>query len=469
MSYFPSISQNVTVDTANSIAAQAINAGATWNSAGVGTSTLGVNSIQIIVKADQNCTIYVDQGNANNSFQLTDSYDYITIKQFGLTVQAVSAYVRVRVKNVSITNATNVNVNTVLCPISNPLPRSLDEYGYLKSAIYEINDEYGNKGIISPVGALDVNQPYRLVGASFGSVNDANFWTPTNNGIGSLAVVGSGSGGINGMAIVASGTANNGYGMFTSVRLARFLIGNPNKGRFLLRIPVLTRTGCTRVWGVPTTTGSGATPPSPSDGFFFSLSDTDVLSVNCFNSGSASIASVNSGSFNGNVSSYTMDTNVHVYNIVYYIGKIQFYIDDILIHTMISTTTIPASTFTLPVSCYSKNSASGTTTGTIELWSGSIHRLGRNESSPNLKYQNGAATAVVAKTGAGRLHRIIYGQHPNGGTITVYDALTATNTIMIISLPNGATPTTYECGIDFYVGLTYTTSTANMNVTFVFE
>ena len=60
MSYFPAISQNVTVDTVNSYAGTILNT-VTWNSSGVGSTTLGVNAIQVVVKSDQNLTVYVDQ------------------------------------------------------------------------------------------------------------------------------------------------------------------------------------------------------------------------------------------------------------------------------------------------------------------------------------------------------------------------------------------------------------------------
>ena len=70
MSYFPSISQNVTVDTANSETGATIvpyvNPADIWNYDGVGSSTLGVNAIQLVVSADTNLTIYVDQGNADD-------------------------------------------------------------------------------------------------------------------------------------------------------------------------------------------------------------------------------------------------------------------------------------------------------------------------------------------------------------------------------------------------------------------
>jgi len=468
MSYFPSISQNVTVDTANSVSAQTIAAGATWNTGGTGTSTLGVAGIQVVVKAVQNLTIYIEQGSTSSTFVITDQYNYNAIKgNFGITVQAVAAFVRVRVKNISLTDDTDVNVFTCLCPIVEAIPRALDENGYFKTAIYELNDEYGNKGIFSPVGALDVNQPYRLIGNSFKTSIDTTFWNATNNGTSSLAVVGSGSGGTNGMASLASGTVNSGYGMFRTVRFARFLIGNPNKCRLLVRVPALTKAGCTRNWGAFTTSGSGATPPSPVDGFFFSLSPADILSVNCYNGGSASYTSVPSGSFNGSVSQFVMDTNVHVYNITYYLGKIQFFIDEILIHTFTATTVLPASTFTLPVTCNTVNSGAGTTSGTLELWTGSIHRLGREISAPIWKNQVGAVTAAIAKSSAGVLRSLSINSETNG-TVTLYDALSATNPIMAMTT-NGVAPVTLNYNLDFYTGLTYTTSAAGHNITLVFE
>ena len=463
MSYFPGISQNVLSDTANSYAST-IAAGVTWNSAGVGTSTLGVAGIQITVASDRNLHIYIDQGRTNASFQVTDEYDYNVIKgNFGLTVQAVGAYVRVRAKNITGTIA-NVLIDTVLCPIVEAVPRSLDENQYLKTAIYELNDEYGNKGIISPVGALDVNQPYRLVGASFGSAIDTIFWTATNNGAASAAGVATG------FATVVSGTDANGYGMIQSVRNSRFIIGNPNKYRGLVRIPALTKAGTTRVWGAFTTTGTGATPPSVDNGFFFSLNASDVLSVNCFNTGAASIASVSSGSFNGTVSQYTMDVNVHVYNIVYYLGKIQFYIDEILIHTFTPTTVFPSLTFNLPANTYVKNS--GTTSASIEVWSASIHRLGREISSPVWRNIHGitAGTGISLKVGQGYLHSVIVNSAGATSTVSLYDGLSAVNPIALITGLSASTPpVTITYGIDYYAGLWIATAHASTDITVIFE
>ena len=126
MSYFPSISQNVTVDATNSETSFSLASAAIWHTGGLGGPTSGVNAIQIVVTSTRNLEIYVDQGLSTSSFQITDIYNYLTTKQFGITVQAVSAFVRVRAKNVSDASAT-VTITTVLCPIVEALPRSLEQ------------------------------------------------------------------------------------------------------------------------------------------------------------------------------------------------------------------------------------------------------------------------------------------------------------------------------------------------------
>jgi hypothetical protein len=345
--------------------------------------------------------------------------------------------------------------------MSSPLPRSLDEHGHLSVSVNHLSDHTGDEVSISPVGAMDVDQPYRLVGTSFtGTTLDSSFWTATNSGTGSSV-----SAATPGIIVMTSGTANNGYANLTTVRQGRFIFAHPHKFRAILRVTDETVANSTRRWGAYT--AAGGPPVVPVDGFWFELSDAGVLSVNHRNN-SGTIVTQASGGFNGDISVYNVDTNVHAYEIIFFLGKADFLIDNVLVHTFRPTTTNMSSTYTLPCS-FQASSQAISSSAVMEVWAGMILRLGRESSAPKTIYQNGAATAVVAKQGPGRLHRVIYGQHPNGGTITLYDALTATNTVAIIAPPNGAAPATFEFGMDFYTGLTYTTSTANMNVTFILE
>jgi hypothetical protein len=70
MTVFKAILQDVIADTGNSSVAN-LNAGATFT--GVGKTTLGVAGIQVSIKTDQNCTIYVDQSPDNSNWDIIDT------------------------------------------------------------------------------------------------------------------------------------------------------------------------------------------------------------------------------------------------------------------------------------------------------------------------------------------------------------------------------------------------------------
>lgn len=57
------------------------------------------------------------------------------------------------------------------------------------NSINGLTDIIGNPIRISPIGHMEVNQPYRLVGTSFDGSIDTNFWTATNNGTASASGV----------------------------------------------------------------------------------------------------------------------------------------------------------------------------------------------------------------------------------------------------------------------------------------
>lgn len=464
MSYFPAIIQDVRPDAANSYHST-IAAGATWNSAGVGTSTLGVAGIQVVLAADQNLIIYVDQGHTNASFQITDEYNYNTlIPNFGITIQAVGAFVRVRVKNIG-PGVANVILDTVLCPIVEAVPRSLDENQLFKTAIYELNDEYGHRGMFNSAGALAVNQPYKLVGIPFVTANDSNFWTLSNNGAASLAAVGAAAGGTNGLATLTSGSADNGYGNIISVRTGRYMVGNAHLARIGVRVVGLTKTANTRRWGAFTQTG---TPPTPVDGYFFELSAADVLSVKAYREGTATL-NIASGSFNGAVSQYIMDENHHRYEVMFSSEHVMFMIDDILIHMAMPTTAQFTSNFNLPIAATSVNGVTATS-GTLEIWRGSLHRLGREEAAPVWRNIAGANAGTQLKLGPGRLHTLVVNSAGATSTVSFYDATSATNPIAIVTgLTASTPPVAIPYHLDFYTGLFIVTTHASTDITAVFD
>jgi hypothetical protein len=122
--------QYVVASTLNSSAVN-VNAGATWT--GTAESTLGVVGIQISLKTDKNCTVYVDQSPDGTNWDIVDTYRYFTeVNNFGITVQAINSFFRVRVTNIDATNTTYFRFQTALCPMVEAVPRSLTAQGELK-------------------------------------------------------------------------------------------------------------------------------------------------------------------------------------------------------------------------------------------------------------------------------------------------------------------------------------------------
>jgi hypothetical protein len=306
---------------------------------------------------------------------------------------------------------------------------------------------------------LKVNQPYRLVGTVFGASVDSNFWTVATSGAGSA------SGVATALATVTSGTANSGYGKITSVRSARFLFAHPLLFRGAFRLTALTKAGTTRAWGAVS-----LSTVTPQNGVYFSVNESDVLSVNYVSGGS--VTSIASSSFNV-VPNYTMDTNVHAYEIVYFTMGIWFYIDNVLVHKVTPETSVLFQTLDTPINFWSTNSAGGTTSASLECWNAVIISLGRELTSLTSKYQAGTTAGVNYKTGSGVVHGLVISAVSNNATITLYDNTAASGTILFASGAMAANTDPFLLGFDeglpFTTGLTLVISAANCTVTTIYE
>ncbi len=316
----------------------------------------------------------------------------------------------------------------------------------------------------SQVRDLRTNQPYRLVGSVFeGTTLDTSFWTGTATTTAATVTQ------VSGAVTIASGTANSGFSQLQSVRKARFIFAHPHISRFALRIPTVVVALNTRRWGAFSTTSA----PTPTDGFWFELSAAGVLSVNTRNAG-GTINSVASGSFNGEGGpSYTLDTNVHAFEIHYYVMGVEWLIDQIRIHTTVPTTANLSSLYTLPATVNSENGASGVTSGTIEVWATNIVREGRDQTAPiTYTFANGQTAGVTLKRGPGELHAMSLGQATNNATIIVYDNTTAAAPVLATwVVPNNSIiPVNMtDLNMPFYTGLTLAVTTQNAGLTLVYE
>ena len=425
---------------------------------GTNTLSLGIFSIVTMLECDQTCTVYIDQSGNNINFDVTDTFYYVPGKPFGIVTQAIGKAYRVRVTNNGAVTTTTFRLTSFRQDSSNTLPRALDTFGNLKMSINGLYDQFGFTGQFCPRRQLSVEEPSHLAGTSFGSTTDTNFWTVANSGAGSGADAGTTTAGV---ATLTSGTANSGYGQINSVRTAHFYTGSPDRFLSFCRLTETAVANNSRVWGAMTTSAAH----TPTDGYYFSVSGTGVLSVNVSKGGS--VTTVSSGSFNGNISQFILDTNVHAYEIIYGSFGAYFIIDGILVHNASNTSAAPALTNTLQLQIFawSANSASGTASAVLQISGSSIYRLGKATSASASAYINATVVAQVLKIGPGRVHRVVFGAQPNATTVTLWDNTTNSGTTLWSSgaLGKGAiSPLSLDFeNMPFFTGLTVSASGTN--------
>lgn len=320
---------------------------------------------------------------------------------------------------------------------------------YFKKSI--LVDNHGHTADVGPGSQLQVAIPHRLAGGTYGAAINTAHWTATTSGAGSAAGV------ANSIASLVSGTANNGFGMLQSTQVAGFMLSFPNIFRAMMRVPVLVVADNTRRAGAVLHTAT------PQNGVYFEVSPAGVLSCVCVSGGVA--AAVASGSFNGASASYALDTNAHLWEIVYCEMGVHFSIDGVLIHTTMPTTAPLYRISHFPVTLVSMNSAGGTTSGTLECWNACIMRLGPAASVPRMLNIVGAGTFVLSYS-PGVLHSVIV-NGAGGTSVTVYDNTAAAGTTLATITLAGIATMDYHGG--YNTGLTVVSVGAGTDVTIVFE
>jgi hypothetical protein len=453
MTVFKAILQDVIADTGNSSVAN-LNAGATFT--GVVKTTLGVAGIQVSIKTDQNCTIYVDQSPDNSNWDIVDTITYYySLGGQSWTIQAVNSYVRVRVTNNGASATTYLRLQTALCPIVEALPRALDE-GRLKT-VSALKDAYGFESENTPTGEMRSVTPVKLAGANFiGTTVDTNFWTVTNTNNGTTTQTGGQ------MILQTNVTSQNGATAVTSLRRGRYSAGSSMRYRAVIQVGDTGVANNKRRWGI----ADWATLPTITDGAYFQLNGT-TFGVATMKGGAETL--VTSGSFNGTLGSvYILDTNVKTFEIYWTNSKVWFVVGDRILHTVSATTTTWANTVTQYIWMDNVNSGNIQTNQILYCRVASIARLGALVNAPNRKYIT-TNTTTVCKYGAGTLHKIMVNS-PTEHTITLYDAVSAVaGTVFAIITPGGGlTPFELDYELDFYTGLTVTT-VGSPNLTVIFE
>ena len=459
-----SLVQGVSEDAGNSSTAN-IAIGGSFT--GAWASTLGVAALQYTFVASQPCIVYVEQ--STDGFSVDDQRQFYYNPLAGIgnanqCVLALGALWRVRVVNIGAGVATGVRLYSVLCPIAPPDPVALDPYGNKRSACYGQYDHYGDELRISPHGFADTSEPYRLVGTMFGTVAEgigSLFWGTATNGSGAAAIA------TPGVVTLSTGVTNPSHAQIQTSRVGRYI--NLNAHRFYGRVdlPVVTVAGSSRFWG--SFTSAGAPTLAPVDGYTFDVDAAGALNLSCWVGGSRVGRTVASGSFNGDVNQYVLNNNSHAYEIVWTVNKARFIVDGVLLHTFTGTTSPLSGTQHLPVTFLARGTG---TNATLNAWSGSITRLGRNSTSPKWQHFAAANAGTALKRGPGSVHRVVFDSGANVAGLTLYDTYSAPaagNMITNLGLAANVNPTTLEFGLDFYTGLWVVITGNTPDVTVIYE
>lgn len=450
MSYISQFTQRVVADANNSSSTN-LDAGNSYTFTGTGSSTLGVAGIQVSLMANQNCKIQIQQSPNNINWDLSDVYYYTASGNFGITVQAISSYVRVVVTTNNLTTTT-FRLQTALCPIVEAVPRSLDENGYFK--ISNPVDALQFRSSNTPFGEQRISECVRLAGATFeGTTIDARFWTTAAAGVGaSIAQAGT-------QITITSGTANAATVTMYSNRRGRYISGNGIRYRAVIQASAGVANNIRR-WGL----GYGSSMPTVTDGVWFRMNGTALELQIMKNTAPTTVTS-----FNGNLgATYTPGTNALTYEIYYTATYVYFLINGSLLHRHSALSATWADTKHFHIFSDSVNSAGIAASETLQIRTAAIHRLGPLISESNYYNLTGTAATHIIKRGPGKLHKVIF-NNTSGTSFIIYDNTSALAPIIgsITTASESIGSWDYQC--PFFNGLTIVTTGNNLDLTVIYE
>ena len=323
-----------------------------------------------------------------------------------------------------------------------------------------VNIEGGNIGKVaqvSPMRGLSIFDQVRLCGTPFhGTTKDTNFWSETGTTAnGSITQAG-------GQVVLTTTVDSGSAAIYTSVRTGRYISGSSNKFRAVVRFPDVgsAANNNIREFGAYTAT----------DGFLFQL-NAATFNIVVRKSGAVDQV-IPKASWTGTyAAAFTLNTNVHTYEIQWTNSSAWFFIDDNIVHTVSGTTAPSTSTLTFPCAVKNVNTLVGPAVS-LNVRTMAILRMGHEDTIPiykNITTSGGAyPLTTVCKYGPGTLHSIIINTPTAASqTCIIVDGVSGTTpTIGTIDMKALVSDFTYMC--PFFTGLTIVTAAA-CNITVIYE
>ena len=309
--------------------------------------------------------------------------------------------------------------------------------------------------LIAPTGAAQVAELIRLVGGNFVSSQ------PLLSHIWDIVLA---NGGTNvttdGELILSTNTTANGSVIIESVRSARFITATYNISHQGVAIPSPDNTDVIRRWGAFNPAGSSI------NGIFFENNSGNISVVRLKNDVVAE--TVAESSFNGN-NAFVKDGNVHIYEIIYNAGAINFMQDRKLIHRMSAASSAAFGTPHLKIGHKLENINGNIVNNELITRGSSISRIGSSSTIPEPFHITAAGTFFI-KNSPGRLHRIIIGDRGVANSeITVFNSTTAADEVIAIIDSGDVAGSLDYAGLEFDIGLTILVDGANVDVTIVYD
>lgn len=281
--------------------------------------------------------------------------------------------------------------------------------GNPRSTLYD--EQASSEPAISPSGAIETGELIRLIGGNFeGSILPPISWAQNLVNGGTTSIT-------EGELLLMTNGAANGAAEVQSINRAEFVTATFNKAHLAFGVDDNTATDVIYEWGL----FDPVNPTVSGDGVFFRLEDGVFYAVR--RSGGVDVEVVSQDNFiNPLGNTIVKDNNIHVYELTYNAGRIDFLQDREIIHRMVSTASVAYETVHLTLGARIENKNGNTTPHTLRTRGFSCSRIGvatAQEDSVTLNVPG----SILLKNSPGVLESVtIVDSGAGGASLALYDA-----------------------------------------------